>query len=121
MIYLSSIKTELAINFLKKLLFLAENRAGAERVNGPSAGPLALITYSIPFHSGEHGCCGDPCRYLKEQVQAEVLSWDLYHCIHAHVSVPLLLFECLEGDRNMELDLFTFSMAIMKESEKSKI
>ena len=38
LIYLSSIKTELAINFLKKkkkkkLLYLAENRAGAERVN----------------------------------------------------------------------------------------
>ena len=32
-IYLSSIKTELAINFLKKLLHLAEKRAGAESVN----------------------------------------------------------------------------------------
>ena len=30
---LSSIKTELAISFLKKNLHLAENRAGAERVN----------------------------------------------------------------------------------------
>ena len=34
LIYLSSIKTKLAINFLKKkLLHLAEKRAGAERVN----------------------------------------------------------------------------------------
>ena len=34
MIYLSSIKTKLAINILKKkLLHLAEKRAGAERVN----------------------------------------------------------------------------------------
>ena len=33
MIYLSSMKMKLAINFLKKLLHLAENRAGAERVN----------------------------------------------------------------------------------------
>ena len=33
LIYLSSIKTELAINFLKILLHLDKNRAGAERVN----------------------------------------------------------------------------------------
>ena len=34
LIYLSSIKTKLAINFLKnKLLHLAEKRAGGERVN----------------------------------------------------------------------------------------
>ena len=34
LIYLSSIKTKLAINFLKKkLLYLAENRLGAEGVN----------------------------------------------------------------------------------------
>ena len=32
LIYLSSIKTELAINFLKNLLYTAKNRAGAERV-----------------------------------------------------------------------------------------
>ena len=34
MIYLSSIKMKLAINFLKKLLHLADFRAGTERVNG---------------------------------------------------------------------------------------
>ena len=54
LIYLSSIKTELAINFLTKLLHLAEKRAGGERVNkGKEGEPTGAAVVTTGGTEGE--------------------------------------------------------------------
>ena len=71
LIYLSSIKTKLAINFpKKKLLHLAKKRAGVERANGTSA-PLALISALVHEHTT---CClrvNEVCILIKITLKLE--------------------------------------------------